>query len=129
MQKLTLIIEKINQVDESNKFIKQAKKAKIQAYSKAIDKVNEIDIEIIKNHNFESEVLGLSIFLEKQDFFKKHLEKKIEKLERHLYSPEQNKLHFTNGKTLNASQQTSIESAKNYIVQAYSLNQLENLIK
>lgn len=41
--------------------------------------------------------------------------KNIEYLERHMYAPELNTIHFTDGSEMRASQITTIEQAEQYI--------------
>ncbi len=44
------------------------------------------------------------------------IKRKAYKLERHLYTPELNKLHFINGSTVNTPHITCIEKAIDYVL-------------
>ena len=95
---LKLIISLISEIKETNKNIKEAKQQKIKFYKNKIDKLNTFNEEQIKNNNFKAEILNASLIIEKLNYFEKYKYKLIDRLEKHEYSPEQNKLYFRNSK-------------------------------
>lgn len=126
MNKLELVITKINSVYSLHKFAKKAKAEKIKLYTEKADLLEQYPIEKIEAHDFASEILTLAFNMERSDYVKKHLSKRVKGLERHLFSPEQNTLHFKNGKMIRVSGADSIDSALRKIT--YSMN-IEDLKK
>lgn len=126
MEKINLVIEKINSVYSSNKFINKAKKHKIKLYKERVFELEKLNTDFIQKFDFKGEVLNFAFYLEKLDYFKKYKFKKISKLETHNYSPEQNKLHF-GSKYINVKNCFTIEKAIEFIVLNQSLEQIKTI--
>lgn len=126
-KKLNYIISNINNVVNYSKFVKQAKKEKINYYNQNKKHLNNIDTKKIHEHNFDTEVLKLSELLEKKSY-KNKLYKCIDKLEIHNYSPEQNKLHFLNKDYVLVSNKFKINDAIETIIKKYSISYIKNIL-
>lgn len=126
MEKLNLVIKKINSVYSSNKFINKAKKHKIKLYKERINDLEKLNLDFIQKFDFKSEVLNFMFYLEKLEYFKKYKFKKITNLEIHNYSPEQNKLHFGN-KYITVKNCFTIEKSIEFIVLNQSLEQIKTI--
>lgn len=82
---LNKIVERINKIKGN----KEAKKDSINYYTESKDRLKNLSKNDIDNFDFEAEVKRNQ---------QKYIElKKVEKLERHAYSPELNKLWFKDG--------------------------------
>jgi hypothetical protein len=126
-EKLNYILTEIKQTPKEGVYkIKECIKDRIDFYSKDINKLENISFEKLKKHSFVSETLYISETKQKQSY-KKKLLSKILKLERHLYAPEMNKIHFKN-KTVRVPQQTDIYNSIDYIIRVSSINEIKNLI-
>lgn len=123
--KLNYILNEISSIKESSKYIKKAKKFKSDSYSNAINKLDSVSFKQVKKHSFVSEVYRYAEHLEKQRFIS-IFKKRVIKLERHLYAPELNALHFKR-KIVNTPRQKSIDDAINQIIQTKSLSELYKL--
>jgi hypothetical protein len=125
VEKLNYILNEISTITESNRYVKKAKKFKSDSYSEQINKLDLVSLEKVKKHSFVSEVMRYAEHLEKQRFLP-ILTKAVIKLERHLYAPELNCLHFKR-KTINTPQKTTIADAINCIIQNNTISQLYNI--
>jgi hypothetical protein len=125
---LELVINLISNIKETNKNIKKAKIEKIEFYKNKTDQLNTFSSEQIIKHNFEAEILNASLTIQKLDYFQKYKYKLIEKLERHEFSPEQNKLYFRKGEIfIKVPYKNSIENAITYIIENQSLEQIKSI--
>lgn len=133
MENLNLIIEKINALKNSkHKFFNKAKLKRIEYYKNRLinypNSFDDLPIEKINNHDFLSEILEQSFILEKIDYFKKYKYSKIDKLEVHVYSPEQNKLLFNKSEIfISVPNCFTIQEAINYIIINQSLEQIKTI--
>jgi hypothetical protein len=125
---LELVISLISEIKETNKNIKEAKEQKIKFYKNKIQQLNTFNSEQIKTHNFKAEILNASLIIEKLNYFEKYKYKLIDKLEKHEYSPEQNKLYFRNSKIyIKIPYKTQIDQAITYIIESQSLEQIKSI--
>jgi hypothetical protein len=125
---LELVISLISEIKETNKNIKEAKEQKIKFYKNKIEQLNTFNSEQIKTHNFKAEILNASLIIEKLNYFEKYKYKLIDKLEKHEYSPEQNKLYFRNSKIyIKIPYKTEIHQAITYIIESQSLEQIKSI--
>lgn len=128
IEKFNLITQKINSIKNSNKYIKEAKKEKINFYFDKIKELENMGIEIIEKHNFLAEILNAAFTIEKLNYFSKYKYKLIDKLEKHEYSPEQNKIYFRNMKSyIKIPNITTIEKAICFIIINQSLQQIKSI--
>ena len=127
-EKLKYIIDELKTTPKEGVYkVNECIKERINFYSSNIDKLDNISEENIKKHAFVSEVLSLSEDKEKKSYIKR-LTNKVNRLERHLYAPELNKLHFKDGKSVNTPQRTTIEEAINYFIFSNSLYQIKRTL-
>ena len=125
---LELVISLISEIKETNKNIKEAKEQKIKFYKNKIEQLNTFNSEQIKTHNFKAEILNAALTIKKLNYFEKYKYKLIDKLERHEFSPEQNKLYFRNSEIyIKVPYKTEIEKAIIYIIESQSLEQIKSI--
>lgn len=125
---LELVISLISEIKATNKNIKIAKEQKIEYYKNKIDQLNTFNQEQIKAHNFKHEILNASITVKKLDYFYKHKYKKIHGLDKHEYSPEQNKLYFNKGLNyVSVPYKNDMEQAIIFIIENQSLEQIKSI--
>jgi len=87
----------INAVNYKGEFAKESKDKLLEFYLVTNKtRLNSLDLNKVKDHDFKSEIMTGAMRLGKQ----RDLRKIVTKLERHAYAPELNQLHFKNGKTL-----------------------------
>lgn len=128
MKNLTLVINLISEIKETNKNIKKAKTEKIKFYENLEDRVNALSWDRIKDHDFNSEIIGASLTIQKLDYFKTYKYKLMDKLETHRYSPEQNRLYFRNGTSyISVPNKTEIYSAISHIITTQSFDQIKSI--
>lgn len=125
-EKLNYILNEITKAKDLNRFTKEAKKFKSVFYTQSIDKLDNLNIEAIKKHNFISEVYFYAENLQKKSFIPKLL-KKVNCLETHKFAPELNTLHFKN-RSVRTSQKTSIAAALELIIKNNSIEGLKKLM-
>ena len=125
--KLDYIINEINQTINFNKFTIDAKKYKIDYYTKLKNELYKVKLSKIKLHNFQSETLKYSETLEKQSYRDKLL-KCIEKLEIHNFAPELNKLVFINKEYILTSNKFTINEALDKVIKNCCISTLKNII-
>ena len=68
IEKLNFILNEINSIKDSSRYIKKAKKFKSDSYSNQINKLDSVTLEQVKKHSFVSEVYRYAEHLEKQRF-------------------------------------------------------------
>lgn len=125
---LELVISLISEIKETNKNIKEAKEKKIQYYKDNFSQLNSYEPEFIKKHDFKGEILNTALTIKKLNYFEKYKYKLIDKLERHEYSPEQNKLYFRGGKNfIQVPNKTNIQDAITFIVNYRSIEQIKSI--
>ena len=132
MENLELIKLKINSISKnftSSKYLEKAKKQRIEFYTNSLDMVNTLSTELIEKHNFKIEILDSIELIEKTELFFKKIYPKIDKLEIHKYSPEQNKLIFKNNSILKIPGIDTIEKACSYLISNLSLEQIQKYFK
>jgi len=98
MNKIELTTQLINstKATKHKAFIEESKQKLIEYYCVTNkNKLESLDIEKIKAHDFTQEILTGALRLKKQV----ELKKIVTKLEVHRYAPELNCLHFKSGKT------------------------------
>lgn len=122
MEKLKYIINELNNIKPSNKYVSEAIKEQKQYYNDTAHMLENVTDEQIKNFSFLSEVLRKAEILEKQKFYKILIDKVI-KLETHQNAPELNRLHFRNHH-INVPQAKTIAEAIAQIIQNSSINSL-----
>lgn len=125
MNKLQYIIQEIQSINIHNKYVKKAKKDRIDFYTATADKLGNISDEQIKKFSFISEVLRMAEDLEKAHFAPILLDK-VTKLETHQNAPELNILHFKD-KHIKTPQAKTIAEAITQIIRNNSLNSLIKL--
>jgi len=126
MDKLKYIINELNSIKASNKYIFEAIIERKQYYNDTAEQLENIPFETIKRYCFLSEVLRKAEILEKQKFIPKLLDKVV-RLETHQFAPELNKIHFKNHH-INVPQATTITDAITQIISNTSLTTLNGLI-
>lgn len=126
--KISLISNKINAINATDKFIKQAKKQRLQFYNDNILRLDQLSTEQINNYNFRSEVINHAYNLRKMALLPKIM-KQVIKLELHIYAPELNKLHLSKGRFIAVPQKTTIEAALSSIIDKMTFKQLVELTK
>lgn len=126
MDKLKYIINELNSIKPSNKYISEAIKERKEFYTNTADKLENIPFETIKRYCFLSEVLRKAEIIEKQKFYKILFDKAI-KLETHQNAPELNSLHFKRRK-INTPKATTITDAITQIITNTSLTCLNGFI-
>lgn len=125
---IDLVINLISNIKDTNKNIKKAKEQKIEFYKGKINELNTFTQEQIKAHNFKNEILNASITVQKLEYFYKHKFKLIDKLERHEYSPEQNKLYFRKGEIfISVPYKTNIDDAIIFIIENQTLEKIKSI--
>ena len=128
IEKFNLIAQKISSIKNSNRYIKEAKKQKISFYSDRIKDLENMEIETIEKHDFLLEIINASFTIEKLNYFSRYKYKLIDKLEKHEYSSEQNKIHFRNMKSyIKVPNITTIEKAICFIINNQSLEQIKSI--
>jgi hypothetical protein len=128
IEKVNLITQKISSIKNSNRYIKEAKKEKINFYSDRIKDLENMEIETIEKHNFLIEIINASLIIEKLNYFSRYKYKLIDKLEKHEYSPEQNKIYFRNMKSyIKIPNINTIEKAIIFIINNQSLEQIKSI--
>lgn len=95
MTKFETVLKRIDEVPVNNSFEEKAKEKVIQVYKKQIALVDKVEWATIKSFSFKNQIKFEAKILKQID----QLTKVTVKLERHLYAPELNCLHFKNGTT------------------------------
>jgi hypothetical protein len=126
MDKLKYIINELNSIKASNKYIFEAIKQQKQYYNDTAHMLENVTDEQILKFCFLSEVLRKAEILEKQKFYKILFDKAI-KLETHQNAPELNKLHFKRRK-IDTPKATTITDAITQIISNTSLTCLNGFI-
>lgn len=126
MNKLKYIINELNNIKPSNKYVSEAIKERKKYYNDTAHMLENVTDEQIKNFSFLSEVLRKAEILEKQKFYKILINKAV-KLERHEYAPELNKLHFKRRK-IDTPKAKTIVDAITQIITTNSLTCLNGLM-
>jgi hypothetical protein len=126
MDKLKYIINELNSIKPSNKYVSEAIKERKEFYNNTAEQLENIPFETIKRYCFLSEVLRKAEIIEKQKFYKILLNKAI-KLETHQNAPELNKLHFKRRK-IDTPKATTITDAITQIITNTSLTCLNGFI-
>lgn len=93
-QKLEYILEQINEVQNYNLHIRNAKEIKIEYYKSSKNKLKDILPSVLLSHNFSGEVLRLGEMLEKKQIINNIISTKKIRLVRHKFAPELNKLEI-----------------------------------
>ena len=125
---IELIKNKINTIKETDKFIKKAKIQRLQFYKNNLAKVDQMQIDKIKDYNFKNEIISHAYNLRKLSLTPKIM-KQIIKLELHSFAPELNKIHFTKNRFIKIPQITTIENALTFLINTMNLDQLTELTK
>lgn len=126
MNKLKYIINELNNIKPSNKYVSEAIKERVKYYNDTAHMLENVTDEQILKFCFLSEVLRKAEILEKQKFYKILIDKAV-KLERHEYAPELNKLHFKRRK-IDTPKATTITDAISQIITTNSLTCLNGLM-
>lgn len=126
MNKLKYIINELNSIKPSNKYVSEAIKERVKYYNDTAHMLENVTEQQILNFCFLSEVLRKAEILEKQKFYKILIDKAV-KLEVHKYAPELNKLHFKR-RQINVPQATTITDAITQIISKNSLTSLNGFI-
>lgn len=126
MNKLKYIINELNSIKPSNKYVSEAIKERVKYYNDTAHMLENVTEQQILNFCFLSEVLRKAEILEKQKFYKILINKAV-KLERHEYAPELNKLHFK-GRKIDTPKATTIVDAISQIISNSSLTSLNGFI-
>lgn len=126
MNKLKYIINELNNIKPSNKYVSEAIKERVKYYNDTAHMLENIPFETIKRYCFLSEVLRKAEILEKQKFYKILIDKAV-KLETHQNAPELNKLHFKKRK-IDTPKATTITDAITQIITTNSLTCLNGLM-
>lgn len=126
MNKLKYIINELNNIKPSNKYVSEAIKERVKYYNDTAHILENVTDEQILKFCFLSEVLRKAEILEKQKFYKILIDKAV-KLERHEYAPELNKLHFKRRK-IDTPKATTITDAISQIITTNSLTCLNGLM-
>lgn len=108
--KLQRIIDRINLVPIETEFEKIGKELTIAFYTLHAKQLESISIERIDEFSFTTQIKQEAFVVERMS----NLRKVCYKLERHLYAPEMNKLHFLNNTTYTVSGVTEIEAGLRY---------------
>lgn len=103
MSKETYLLEKIVERIKRIKGNKEAKQDRLAYYRANKHRLKDLCLQDLHDFRFEEEV---RIFQNKYDLLKK-----AEKLERHKYAPELNRLHLKNGTSISVPGCTSIGQA------------------
>ncbi len=120
-QKLDYILNEINEVQNYNLHVKNAKEIKIKYYKLSEKQLKEVPPSKILQHSFGGEVLSLGEMLEKKEIINKIIATKKIKVVRHKFAPELNKLQIL-GKEKN------IINAPNVIKISESVTPYEELL-
>ena len=126
MEKLKYIINELNNIKPSNKYVFEAIIERKQYYNDTAHMLENVTEKQIKDFCFLSEVLRKAEIIEKQKFYKILFNKAI-KLETHQYAPELNKLHFKSRK-IDTPKATTITDAITQIIYNNSLTCLNGFI-
>lgn len=126
MNKLKYIINELNNIKPSNRYVSEAIKERVKYYNDTAHMLENVTDEQILKFCFLSEVLRKAEILEKQKFYKILIDKAV-KLERHEYAPELNKLHFKRRK-IDTPKATTITDAISQIITTNSLTCLNGLM-
>lgn len=126
MNKLKYIINELNNIKPSNKYVSEAIKERVKYYNDTAHMLENVTDEQILKFCFLSEVLRKAEIIEKQKFYKILIDKAV-KLERHEYAPELNKLHFKRRK-IDTPKATTITDAITQIITTNSLTCLNGLM-
>ena len=126
MNKLKYIINELNSIKPSNKYVSEAIKERVKYYNDTAHMLENIPFDTIKRYCFLSEVLRKAEILEKQKFYKILIDKAV-KLETHQNAPELNKLHFKRRK-IDTPKATTITDAISQIITTNSLTCLNGLM-
>jgi maleate cis-trans isomerase len=93
-QKLKYILDEINEVQNYNLHVKNAKEIKIEYYKLSEKQLKDVPPSKILQHSFGGEVLSLGEMLEKKEIINKIIATKKIKVVRHKFAPELNKLQI-----------------------------------
>ena len=93
-QKLDYILNEINEVQNYNLHVKNAKEIKIEYYKLSEKQLKDVPPSKILQHSFGGEVLSLGEMLEKKEIINKIIATKKIKVVRHKFAPELNKLQI-----------------------------------
>lgn len=126
MNKLKYIINELNNIKASNKYVYEAIKERVKYYNYTAHMLENVTDEQILNFCFLSEVLRKAEIIEKQKFYKILIDKAV-KLETHQNAPELNKLHFKRRK-IDTPKATTIVDAITQIITTNSLTCLNGLM-
>ena len=126
MEKLKYIINELNSIKPSNKYISEAIKQQKQYYNDTAHMLENVTEQQILKFCFLSEVLRKAEIIEKQKFYKILLDKAI-KLETHQNAPELNCIHFKRRK-IDTPKATTITDAISQIISNTSLTCLNGFI-
>lgn len=126
MNKLKYIINELNNIKPSNKYVFEAIKERVKYYNDTAHMLENVTDEQIKNFSFLSEVLRKAEILEKQKFYKILIDKAV-KLETHQNAPELNKLHFKRRK-IDTPKAKTIVDAITQVITTNSLTCLNGLM-
>lgn len=97
----------------------------VNYYKNNLDKLELVSEEKIKDFDFVRSVIVQSELAEKESFKSKILRILI-KLERHIYAPEMNKIHFKNC-AVSTPQRTTINEAIDYFIYHNSLSEVTSI--
>lgn len=126
MEKLKYIINELNNIKPSNKYVSEAVKDRIKYYKDSANMLENVSFEKIQRFSFLSEVLQKAENLEKLNFAPKLLDK-VQRLEVHKYAPELNRLHFKS-RHINVPKAVTISDAITQIINNSSLTSLSGLM-
>jgi hypothetical protein len=126
MDKLKYIINELNSIKASNKYIFEAIIERKQYYNDTAHMLENVTEKQIKDFCFLSEVLRKAEILEKQKFYKILINKAV-KLETHQNAPELNCIHFKRRK-IDTPKATTITDAISQIISNTSLTCLNGFI-
>ncbi len=126
MEKLKYIINELNNIKPSNKYVSEAIIERKQYYNDTAHMLENVTEKQIKDFCFLSEVLRKAEILEKQKFYKILFDKAI-KLETHQNAPELNCIHFKRRK-IDTPKATTITDAISQIISNTSLTCLNGFI-
>ncbi len=126
MEKLKYIINELNNIKPSNKYVSEAVKDRIKYYNETANMLKNVSFEKIQRFSFLSEVLQKAENLEKLNFVPILLDK-VQMLEVHKYAPELNRLHFKS-RHVNVPQAKTIADAITQVINNSSLTSLNDLM-
>jgi len=125
MENLKLVTEKINFVYSTHKFINKAKKLRLAYYSENCERLSKLNIDLIKGHDFNVEILKFSFELEKLEYVNRKLKKHL-CIERHVFAPELNKILIFD-QEIKAPGITEIKEALKFLVDYFSIESLKQI--